>query len=191
MKSRSLIFAFMIGLGLLSGYSDIWILQQTGTFFSNLFINIFKCLSIPVISLSIIVTLAGFRQEVSAKTIWKRTLLYTFTTTFIAAAVSCSLYIILHPAMIHVQNTVNSALDAQKFDYVSHLTNLIPTSFFEPFLNQQVLGVLLVSVLVGLSAGLIPDEDARHTVIKFFRGMHGLLMVITRWVITIIPLGLS
>lgn len=190
MKSRSLILIFTVVLGLVSGYSDVWILQQTGSFFSNLFINIFKCLSIPVISLSIIVTLAGFRQEVSAKSIWKRTLLYTFTSTFIAAVVSFILYVVLHPALINLPGAIHSNLESQKFDYFSHLTNLIPTSFFEPFINQQVFGVLIVSVLVGMSAGLIPDEDARHTVIRFFKGMHGLLMVITRWVITIIPLGL-
>ena len=52
------------------------------------------------------------------------------------------------------------------------------------------MSVLFLGIVVGIAIRFIPDEPARHTITQFFRGAHGLFMVITRWVITIIPLGL-
>lgn len=190
MRQRSLFFIIAVLIGIFSGYSDIWLLQQSGLFLSKIFINIFKCLSIPVISLSIIVTMAGFYIQTHIQAIWKRTLLYTFTTTLIAAGISFILYGLIQPASVPLHVQASQTINPQEFDYFSHLANLIPTSLFSPFLEQQVFGVLLVSTVVGLAIGFIPDEDARQTVVKFFKGMHGLLMVITRWVIQVIPLGL-
>ena len=43
---------------------------------------------------------------------------------------------------------------------------------------------------MGIAIRFIPDNDARQTITHFFRGAHGLMMVITRWVIMIIPFGL-
>jgi Na+/H+-dicarboxylate symporter len=44
--------------------------------------------------------------------------------------------------------------------------------------------------VIGVAIRAIPDEDARQTITHFFRGAHGMMMVITRWVILIIPIGL-
>jgi Na+/H+-dicarboxylate symporter len=49
---------------------------------------------------------------------------------------------------------------------------------------------LLLSILFGIAIRFIPEEEARQTVSHFFRGLHGLLMVMTTWVIKIIPLGM-
>jgi Na+/H+-dicarboxylate symporter len=59
-----------------------------------------------------------------------------------------------------------------------------------PFLDNQVISVLLLGIVIGVATRFIPDDDARNTVTHFFRGLHGLFMVITRWIIAVIPLGL-
>jgi Na+/H+-dicarboxylate symporter len=53
-----------------------------------------------------------------------------------------------------------------------------------------VLSVLFLGMVIGIAIRFIPDEPARLTITHFFRGAHGLFMVITRWIIAIIPLGL-
>ena len=53
----------MILLGILSGYSDITLLKTFGLFISDMFIKIFKCISLPIIALSIIVTLSNYRAD--------------------------------------------------------------------------------------------------------------------------------
>lgn len=52
------------------------------------------------------------------------------------------------------------------------------------------MAVLLVGIVVGIAIRFIPEEEPRKTTIQFFKGIHGLFLVITKWVVAIIPLGL-
>ena len=52
------------------------------------------------------------------------------------------------------------------------------------------MGVLLIGIVIGIAIRFIPEPEARQTITQFFRGAHGLFMVVTNWVIAIIPLGL-
>lgn len=188
--STPLIYALMIVLGIVSGLSDIPFLKDIGLLVSDLFIKIFKCISLPIISLSIIVTLANYKTDGLMKSIWQRTIKYTFATTIIAAAISCLLYIVIQPSTVQVNLAHHAAESKSSLGYLSYLTNIIPTNLFSPFLEQQVMGVLLLSIVVGFAVRLIPEEEPRTTITQFFRGAHGMFLVMTRWIITLIPLGL-
>lgn len=185
-----LIYVLMILLGLYSGLSGISVLEQFGLFIADVFIKMFKCISLPIISLSIIVTLSHYREDGIMRTIWRRTMTYTLGTTLVAAAISCILYIAIHPAMVAVVKPSQAALPIEHTDYFHHIANLFPETIFSPFLDHQVLSVLLLGVVIGIALRFIPDEEARHTLTQFFRGAHALFIVITRWIVAIIPLGL-
>ncbi len=187
--STPVIYALMILLGIFSGLSDIGVLKSLGLFISDVFIKIFKCISLPIIFLSIIVTLAGYRSDGGMKTIWRRTMSYTLGTTLVAAALSCVLYRIISPSMVHVvSKPVN--LGATSHNYLEHISGLIPSSLLSPFLEQQVMSVLFLGIAIGVAIRFIPDEEPKATITQFFKGAHGLFMVITKWVIAIIPIGL-
>lgn len=185
-----LIYLVMIILGIYSGLSEVKLLQHFGLFVADVFIKMFKCISLPIISLSIIVTLSNYQADGIMRTIWRRTMSYTLGTTLVAATISCLLYILIHPAMVSTVHATSEALPVEQTDYFHHIANLFPDTIFAPFLNHQVLSVLLLGVVIGVALRFIPDEDARHTLTQFFRGAHALFMVITRWIVAIIPLGL-
>ncbi len=187
--STPIIYALMIGLGIASGMSDIALLKETGLLISDLFIKIFKCISLPIISLSIIVTLANYRTDGLMKSIWQRTISYTISTTLVAATISCILYLIIHPSTVAV-NLNAPTLGSSQLGYLAYLSNIIPTNLLSPFLEQQVMGVLLLSIVVGLAVRQIPEDESRETITRFFRGAHGMFLVMTRWIITLIPIGL-
>jgi len=188
--STPVIYTLMIGLGIASGMSDIAFLKDFGLLISDLFIKIFKCISLPIISLSIIVTLANYSSDALMKNIWHRTIKYTFTTTLIAASISCLLYLLIQPNTVQVNLNTTTTAATSKLGYFSYLTNIIPTNLLSPFLDQQVMGVLFLSIVVGFAVRQIPDAEARETLTRFFRGAHGMFLVMTRWIIKIIPLGL-
>lgn len=188
--STPVIYAVMIGLGIFSGMSNIAFLKDIGLLISDLFIKIFKCISLPIISLSIIVTLANYTTDGLMKKIWLRTLKYTFSTTIIAATISCLLYLIINPSSVQVDMTSHFAQSTNSLGYLGYLANIIPTNLLSPFLEQQVIGVLFLSIIIGIAVRQIPEEDSRITITSFFRGAHGMFLVMTRWIITIIPLGL-
>jgi len=125
------------------------------------------------------------------KKIWQRTLLFTLSTTFIAAAVSAMLYLFIRPNMVSTAIAPTGLTPpTTSLNYFEHLSSLVPTNIFSPFLDHQVMGVLLVGILLGLAIRFIPEPDARKTITHFFKGIHSIFMVITTWVVAIIPLGL-
>lgn len=188
--STPLIYVVMILLGILSGWSEIIWLHKLGVFIADVFVKIFRCISLPIISLSIMVTLSNYRADGPLRAIWQRTMCYTLGTTLIAALVSFSLYIFIEPSMVGAVKSGGVALKPSDFDYFSHLSDLIPATLVTPFLENQVFGVLLISILFGIAIRFIPEQEARETVTHFVRGAHGLLMVITNWIIKIIPIGM-
>ena len=188
--SPPFLYTLMIILGALSGWSDIIWLKALGVFISDVFIKIFKCISLPIIALSIIVTLSNYNADGMMRTVWRRSMTYTLGTTLVAAAISCLLYLVIRPGMVEIVKHTVAVPKAAQFSYFEHIGNLIPSTVLSPFIEQQVMGVLLIGILIGIAIRFIPDTDSRQTIHSFFRGAHGLFMVITGWIIAIIPIGL-
>lgn len=185
-----LLYLAAIVLGLLSGLSDIPLLQNFGLVISDIFIKVFKCISLPIIALSLIVTLSSYRSDGGMHRVWQRTLLYTLITTLIAAALSCLLYLLIAPANVLNVESESMVSTTSSSGYFGHLLNVIPSNIFSPFLEHQVLGVLIVGIVIGIAIRCIEDDDARLTISNFFKGAHGIFLVITNWVVAIIPVGL-
>ena len=155
------IYAAMILLGLLSGYYDIPILKTLGFFIADVFIRIFKCISLPIIALSIIVTLSSFNtDDKKMHTVWRRAMIYTLSTTLIAAFVSFVLYLLISPAMVNKVTAVTSSnTDLHQLSYAEHLAKLIPESILAPFIDHQVISVLLLGLAIGIAIRFIKDSE--------------------------------
>lgn len=188
--SPPFLYTLMIVLGVFAGCSDIAWLTSLGAFIADVFIKIFKCISMPIIGLSIIVTLSNYSADGKMRTVWRRAMTYTLGTTIVAAAISCLLYILIHPGMVESAGPVIPAPETGSLGYFEHIGNLIPSSILSPFIEQQVMGVLLIAIVMGIAIRFIPDSQSRDAIRSFFKGFHGVFMVITSWVIAIIPLGL-
>ncbi|MDP3372195.1 MAG: dicarboxylate/amino acid:cation symporter [Candidatus Paracaedibacteraceae bacterium] len=190
--SLAIIYLVAITLGILSGISNINALQSTGLIISDIFIKVFKCISLPIIALSIIVTLSQYSADKEMKRIWQRTLFYTLSTTILAASVAFVLYLIISPKNISALNQViNTATnESSKSNYFDYLANLIPANIFSPFLDHHVMGALFISMVIGIAIRYIPDVESRHIITNFFKGSHGIFLVITGWVVKIIPIAL-
>lgn len=184
-----ILYFLMIVLGIISGFSDIGFLKTIGTVTSDIFIKIFRCISLPIIALSLIVTLSSYNFEGAIKNIWQRIIFYTLSTTILAAMVSCALYLLIQPANVTAL-AKNANPVATQTNYFQHLANLIPSNIFAPFIEYQVLSVLLIGIVVGIAIRYIPEEVPRNTIINFFKGIHGIFLTITKWIVAIIPLAL-
>lgn len=183
----------MIILAVFSGISaDAAFLHTLASVISDIFIKIFKCISLPIISLSIIVTLSQYSSDGIMKQIWQRTIFYTLSTTIVAAGVAFVLYLLIAPANILSPTLGNAGVtpDGSQGNYLKYLMALIPTNIFSPFLEHQVMGVLFVSMIIGMAIRSIPDETSRNAITQFFKGAHGIFLTITGWVVKIIPFAL-
>lgn len=187
---KPLAYLLMILLGIACGLSSSSTFQSIGIFVSDAFIKIFKFISLPVISLSLIVTMSSYRSDASTKKIWRLTLFYTLGTTLIAASISCLLYWIIQPSRVQITALSEPLTAYTNQNYLTHILNILPTSLFSPFLEHQVMAVLLISVVIGIAIRYIPELESKQTIIHFFQGAHSLFIVITKWIIAIIPIAL-
>jgi Na+/H+-dicarboxylate symporter len=178
----------MILLGILFGLSNITILQEIGAGVANVYVRIFKCLSAPVLMLSLIVTIS-MHDGNGMGVLWKRTITYTLGTTLIAALVSMGLYLIIAPDKVSYIASASSNILAQE-SYFHYIEQVIPNNVFKPFIDNQVMSILLMGLIIGFAIRQIPDKDAKQTVMKFFNGLYNMLFVVIKWVITILPIGL-
>lgn len=186
------LYLIAIIFGVLTSYFQISSCIALAQVITDNFIKIFKCVSLPIISLSIIVTLSKFRGDESIKKIWKKTILYTVNTTIVAASVACLLYYVIAPNNLSKSSlvAVTSDVGLQNTNYFGYLSTIIPSNIFAPFVEHHVMGVLFLSIVMGLSISFIPEDDPRHAINNFFKGAHGIFIVITSWVVKIIPIAL-
>lgn len=178
-----------ITFGIIGGLSEIGFIAQVGKCCSEIFIRIFKCISMPIISLSVVVALTGSSSDKTMNRLWRKTLKYTLTTTIIAATVSAVLYLIIRPSNVGLifENTENSIVNA---DYTKYLLEIIPDNIVGAFSEHKVLSILLISVIFGLSIRLIEDTDAKRVLKSFFDGLHSIFFTITKFIVKILPIGL-
>lgn len=190
--NMAILYLLAIILGVVSGLSEIVELQSLGQFISDIFIKIFKCISLPIIALSIIVTLSQYNADAQMKSIWQKTLKYTISTTVIAASVAFVLYLLIAPKNISTLafNTLTQPSATSSGNYIDFLSNFVPESIFSPFLNHNVMGALFISIILGLAIRYIPIADSKMAITNFFKGAHGIFLVITGWVVKIIPIAL-
>lgn len=177
-------------LGILAGVGSIDWLFDLAKFCSEAFIRLFRCIGMPVIALSVVVALSSSDDKRSMKRVWRRTLFYTLTTTVCAVLVAAVLYLVIAPSNVYTV-TSNASLDAVAgVSYSQHLLQIIPDNLVKAFSECQVLTVLFISVVTGLSIRVVPNPEARQTVQRFFEGSHGMLFTIINGIVKLLPIGL-
>ena len=182
-----LIYLTAIGLGIFVGISENISVNNLGLMLADVFIKIFKCLSLPLISLSLIVTITNFSAEEHGANLGKKILTYTIGTTIIAASVACLLYLVIDP---QAPMMVTQANALKEVSYAKHLGDLIPSNILQPFLEHNVMGVLLISILMAFAIRKIPKESSKEALKNFFEGLHGIFMILANYLIKFVPLAL-
>ena len=79
-------YAIAIALGVCSGLWGGEMIHAFADFVSSIFIRLFKFISIPIIAVSIIATLASISRSSESGRIFRHTIFYTLLTTILAAA---------------------------------------------------------------------------------------------------------
>lgn len=157
---------------------------------STLFIRIFKFISIPIISVSLIATLASISRSSESGKIFRHTIFYTLFTTILAASIAALLYGFFAPETISMSGAAAPEGVVER-SYLDYIKSIVPDNILGPFLSGNVLSVLLVSTLVGLAIAKLPvQSESRTTILNFFKGAQDVLFVIVGWIITILPIGI-
>ena len=167
-------------------------------FVATVYTRLFQLLAVPTIVLAVITTFATFGSKGSGR-IFGRTLIYTLLTTIAAAAVGALLYVVVAPGNLPVEAlSAEGSQDeisllsplASHLSYFDHILSVIPNNIVKPFLEGNVLSLLLLAFAVGIGLSKLPDSENNAVVIKGLLGLQDLLFLLIRGLIWTLPLGI-
>lgn len=185
----NIFFAIATVLGLLSGYLNSAFLFSAAEILSQIFINLLKLVSLPIIFLSIVATAAGMENMQEIKVLGRKVIKYTLITTLIAATVAFLLFIVIDPARGHIVTQSAPISETPMPSYLSFFLQIIPSNIIQPFSENNVMGVLFLAMLFSFAIIALPSQH-RTTLHSFFTGIYAAIMLITKWIVAIMPIAI-
>ncbi len=132
-------------VGAILGLLGLGWLDEVMNFVATVYTRLFQLLAVPTIVLAVMTTFATFGSKGSGR-IFGRTLIYTLLTTFAAAAVGAILYVLIAPGNLPVGTALEycgAAAQGTDVTYTDHIISIIPNNIVKPFLEGNVLSLLL------------------------------------------------
>lgn len=151
---------------------------------SEIFVRLLKLISLPMISLSLLATISSVGEHSLSK-MGKRIVSYTILTTMIAASIALLMYLLMQPVFA-VHEVIASA--PAPVDYLKELVKVIPSNLLDPFLEGNVVSILLLSLLLGFGIAKLPKEQ-RVPLHQLLQSLFLIMMQITRWIVSFMPIA--
>ena len=190
--TKTILWIAALVVGAVLGLLGLHWLDQTMEFVAVVYTRLFQLLAVPTIVLAVITTFATFGSQGSGR-IFGHTLTYTLLTTFAAAAVGAGLYVLVAPGNLPAEaigQGGEAVADAPHLSYYSHLISLIPNNVVKPFLEGNVLSLLLLAFAIGIGLSKLPESENKAVVVKGLLGLQELLFLLIRGLIWTLPLGI-
>ena len=181
-------------LGAVLGVLGIHGLDETMNVIATVYTRLFQLLAVPTIVLAVITTFATFGSNGSGR-IFGRTITYTLLTTLAAAAVGALLFVLIKPGNLPLaditltDNSQFSILNSQS-SYLDHILGVVPNNIVRPFLEGNVLSLLLLAFAVGIGLSKLPESENKAVLVKGLAGLQDLLFLLIRGLIWTLPLGI-
>ncbi|WP_374699037.1 dicarboxylate/amino acid:cation symporter [Wolbachia endosymbiont (group B) of Limnophora tigrina] len=179
---------FSILLAIVAYYLNNEVIFEVAKLFSDIFISLLKLISLPLVFLSIVSTISGLKDSIEIKILLRKTLFYTLLTTIIAAFVALSFYLLIDPARKNfISNTIESVSDSN-YNYFSYLKSLIPSNFVQVFLENNIIGSILIAFLMG-GAIISLSKEKQDILHQVFSALFDALLKIAQGLLKFIPIA--
>ena len=198
---KTLLWIGSLVVGAILGLLGISWLNEVMNFVATVYTRLFQLLAVPTIVLAVITTFATFGSKGSGK-IFGHTLTYTLLTTFAAATVGAILYVLIAPGNLPIDSVAGVDLKSlskesgisnplqQQVTYTEHSLSVIPNNIVKPFLEGNVLSLLLLAFAIGFGLSRLPESEKKAIVVKGLLGLQELLFLLIRGLIWTLPFGI-
>lgn len=176
----------MIALGVLAGVTQQPTVLEFARILSDIFMRLLKLVSLPIISFSLLATLTSMGKWSEIKNLGQHVIRYTIITTLLSAITAWILYTIVEPEAALQVNTVKGMEAMKDASYLSALLNIFPSNLLQPFLEHNVMGVMFITIFLSFAVLELPSEK-RDSLHKLFDALFSAIMVIIRWITTLMP----
>lgn len=184
-KSLLYVLIAMI-VGVVCAYFRLPFSQSLASIISEIFLGLLKLISLPIIFLSIISTITGFKNLDEMKFLGTKILKYTLLTTLIAASTALGIFLLIQPVSI-ISSISDQSTDSSSL--IQTLIEMIPKNIIQPFAENNVFGVALIALFLGLAILALPQKN-KESLNTFFSSLFQALLKITSYIIKWIPIGI-
>jgi len=163
------------------------------------FIQVIKAVTGPVIFVTVVIGIASLGNLARAGGLALRALAYFFSMTVVALALGLIAANVFSPgsgfdavptaaAREAAQKSISEAGDTAP-GLVGFITDdLLPTSFVSPFVENEILRILVLAILVAAAISMLADKQ-RKQILSVFEVMSKIVFGVIRLIMWAAPLG--
>lgn len=163
----------------------------TYKFIGTIWLNCIKMIQIPLI-VCILVTAVGKQGNLSDfGRVAVRIMIYYVVTTICAIIIGLGVTSVIKPGTwVNLEGMeVTEIGDTVSMSIPTFFTNMFPDNMFKAFVNADVLGTMVISIMLGVAILKMSNETYKNVVLSWFEGMNNLVTEYLRIVISLSPVG--
>lgn len=162
-------------------------LFQCAEVVAEISIRIMKLIAVPLLFLSIVASASNFKNFNEIKRLGQKIITYTLLTTLLAALVAEGLYWLVGPYLF-TPSTLDLLPGTDKPSLMRALINMIPDNLSRAFLDNNVLGLVVIAICLSLALLTIKPQE-KESVFNFFSGLLNALMRIVHIALKFLPIS--
>ncbi len=187
--SKDYLILIAVLVGIATGLSQIVFLDKIANIISEVFMNLLRLVSLPIIFFSIVSTISGMESFDEMKTLGKKVLKYTLLTTVLAATIALILFLIINPVSSSTKG-LEEVSGVVSGSYLSFLMKIVPSNMIQTLSdNSNVMGVVFIAMLLSIAILSIP-HDQKKVLHTLFSSIFAAILKITTFIVYLIPLGI-
>ena len=165
---------------------------------ADAFIQLIKTVTGPVIFLTVVIGIASLGNLARAGGLALRALAYFFCATVVALTLGLLAANIVKPGSGFEGSVTAAGREAAKESIseagqdsgvVSFITgHLLPTSFVQPFVDNEILQVLVIAILTAAAVSMLPRPQ-REQIVGVFEVVSRVIFGIIRLIMWVAPIG--
>ncbi|MBR7016527.1 MAG: dicarboxylate/amino acid:cation symporter [Lachnospiraceae bacterium] len=157
--------------------------------FGTIFLNLIKWIVTPLVFFSIMAGVVSMRDIKKVGAIGGTTVIYYMCTTAFAVSIGL-VFANLFKGIFPVLSTSDLTYEpsATTVNFMDTLVGIFPSNFFAPFVNANMLQIIVASLIIGFALILISDGDDR-TEFKAVEVLNETCMKAMEMIIKLSPIG--
>ncbi len=205
-ENPTLLLLVALTLGIVLGLLNWPWLNNILNFIASAFTRLFQLLAVPTIFLAIVTTLASLGRQAQTSYIFRHALRYTLLTTFAAALVGLTLFLLcpfntdaIGADMLPDREEFLAGSPLSGNDPLtnggnswlnSHILSIIPNNLLAPFIEGRVLSVLLIAAMVGLALSTPRLQERCKGLTSLIEQIQELVFQLIRALVKVLPVGI-
>jgi proton glutamate symport protein len=162
-----------------------------------IFLRLIKSLVAPLIFATLVVGIAGHTNMKQLGRIGLKSILYFEIITTLALFVGLLAINVSKAGVgVHVEARAEDKAKSEKIleqtkegNHRDHIVEIFPENIAKSIFNNEVLQIVVFSVIFAVGLGMVKHEQHKHTMLSFFEGLSEVMFKFTDIVMYIAPLA--